>query len=111
MDGQTYTLASLKGRIVLLNFWATWCPPCRKEMPDMENLYRTYEKKGLTVIAASDENRPVVEQFLAKNPYSFTVALDAGGKVQAAFGVDGIPKSFIFDREGRLAAQAIARRT
>jgi peroxiredoxin len=111
MDGQTYTLASLKGRIVLLNFWATWCPPCRKEMPDMENLYRTYEKKGLTVIAASDENRPVVEQFLAKNPYSFTVALDAGGKVQAAFGVDGIPKSFIFDREGRLAAQAIDMRT
>jgi len=111
MDGKTFSLVALKGRVVLLNFWATWCPPCRKEMPDMEKLYRIYEKKGLTVIAASDEARPIVEQFLAKNPYTFTVALDPGGKVQSAFGVDGIPKSFIFDREGRLAAQAMDMRT
>jgi peroxiredoxin len=111
MDGKTYSLAGLKGRVVLLNFWATWCPPCRKEMPDMEKLYRAYEKKGLTVIAVSDEDRATVEQFLAKNPYSFTVALDPGRKVNAAFSVEGIPKSFIFDREGRLAAQAIDMRT
>ena len=111
MDGKAYSLAGLKGRIVLLNFWATWCPPCRKEMPDMEKLYRAYEKKGLTVIAVSDEDRATVEQFLAKNPYSFTVALDPGRKVNAAFSVEGIPKSFIFDREGRLAAQAIDMRT
>ncbi|MEO8371633.1 MAG: TlpA disulfide reductase family protein [Candidatus Solibacter sp.] len=111
MDGKTYSLASLKGRIVLLNFWATWCPPCRKEMPDMEKLYRAYEKRGLTVIAVSDEDRPTVEQFLAKNAYSFPVALDPGREVNKAFNVDGIPKSFIFDREGRLAAQAIDMRT
>ncbi len=111
MDGKTYTLAGLKGRIVLLNFWATWCPPCRKEMPDMEKLYRAYERQGLTVIGVSDEERATVEQFLAKNPYSFPVALDPGRKVNAAFSVEGIPKSFIFDREGRLAAQAIDMRT
>jgi len=111
MDGKTYSLAGLKGRIVLLNFWATWCPPCRKEMPDMEKLYRTYEKKGLTVIAVSDEDRATVAQFLAKNSYSFPVALDSGRQVNKAFSVDGIPKSFIFDREGRLAAQAIDMRT
>ena len=111
MDGKTYSLAGLKGRIVLLNFWATWCPPCRKEMPDMEKLYRAYEKKGLTVIAVSDEDRPTVEQFLAKNTYTFPVALDPGRQVNKAFSVDGIPKSFIFDREGRLAAQAIDMRT
>jgi peroxiredoxin len=63
------------------------------------------------VIAVSDEDRATVEQFLAKNPYSFTVALDPGRKVNAAFSVEGIPKSFIFDREGRLAAQAIDMRT
>jgi len=111
MDGKTYSLAGLKGRVVLLNFWATWCPPCRKEMPDMEKLYRAYEKKGLTVIAVSDEDRPTVEQFLARNSYSFTVALDPDRKVNAAFSVEGIPKSFLFDREGRLAAQAIDMRT
>ncbi len=111
MDGKTYSLAGLKGRIVLLNFWATWCPPCRKEMPDMEKLYRAYEAKGLTVVAVSDEDRPTVEQFLAKNHYSFPVALDPDRKVNTAFDVEGIPKSFIFDREGRLAAQAIDMRT
>jgi peroxiredoxin len=111
MDGRTYSLAGLKGRIVLLNFWATWCPPCRKEMPDMEKLYRSYEKRGLTVIAVSDEDRATVEQFLAKNSYSFTVALDPGRQVNKAFGVDSIPESFIFNREGRLAAQAIDMRT
>jgi peroxiredoxin len=111
LDGKTYTLAGLKGKIVLLNFWATWCPPCRKEMPDMEKLYRTYEKQGLTVIAVSDEYRETVVNFLAKNNYSFPIALDPGRKVNSAFAVDGIPKSFIFDREGRLAAQAIDMRT
>jgi peroxiredoxin len=80
-------------------------------MPDMEKLYRSYEKRGLTVIAVSDEDRATVEQFLAKNSYSFTVALDPGRQVNKAFGVDSIPESFIFNREGRLAAQAIDMRT
>ena len=111
MDGKTYSLAALKGRVVLLNFWATWCPPCRKEMPDLEKLYRRYQDKGLTVVAVSDEDRATVEQFLAKSPYSFPVALDPGKKVNTAFSVDGIPKSFVFDRQGRLAAQAIDMRT
>jgi peroxiredoxin len=111
LDGKTYSLASLKGRVVLLNFWATWCPPCRKEMPDMEKLYREFESRGLTVLAVSDEDRETVEKFLAKNPYSFPVLLDPGRKTNAAFMVEGIPKTFIFDREGRLAAQSIDMRT
>jgi peroxiredoxin len=111
LDGKAYTQATLKGRIVLLNFWATWCPPCRKEMPDMEKLYKQYEARGLVVLAVSDEDRETVERFLAKTPYTFPVLLDPGRKVHAAFMVDGIPKSFIFDREGRLAAQAIDMRT
>ena len=111
LDGKTYTLAGLKGRVVLLNFWATWCPPCRKEIPDMEKLYRRLEAKGLTVIGVSDEDRETVERFLAKTPYSFPIALDPGRKVNTAFMVEGIPKSFLFDREGRLAALAIDMRT
>jgi thiol-disulfide isomerase/thioredoxin len=111
LDGRTYTLESLKGRVVLLNFWATWCPPCRKEMPDMEKLYREYESKGLTVLAVSDEDRQTVEKYLQQNPYTFPVLLDPGRKVNTAFMIDGIPKSFLFDREGRLAAQAIDMRT
>ena len=111
LDGPSSSLHQYRGRIVVVNFWATWCPPCRKEMPDMEKLYRSFEPKGLTVVAVSDEDRATVEEFLAKNHYSFPVALDPDRKVNTAFNVEGIPKSFIFDREGRLAAQAIDMRT
>jgi len=111
MDGKTFSLEALRGKVVLLNFWATWCPPCRKEMPDMEALYRRFQKKGLVVLAVSDEERETVVGFLAKQNYTFPVLLDPGRKVNEAFGVEGIPKSFIFDAEGKLVAQAIDMRT
>jgi len=111
MDGKTYSLAALRGKIVLLNFWATWCPPCRKEMPDMETLYRRFEKKGLVILAVSDEDRETVAGFLEKQHYTFPVLLDPGRRTHDAFSVEGIPKSFIFDAEGRLVAQAIDMRT
>jgi len=111
IDGKTFSLEALRGKVVLLNFWATWCPPCRKEMPDMEALYRRFQKKGLVVLAVSDEERETVVGFLAKQNYTFPVLLDPGRKVNEAFGVEGIPKSFIFDAEGKLVAQAIDMRT
>ena len=111
LDGKKYSLASLKGKVVLLNFWATWCPPCRKEMPDMERLSREFAKKGLVVLAVSDEDRDVVLGYLAKESYSFPFLLDPERKVQIAFHVDSIPKSFVFDRTGNLAAQGIDMRT
>jgi len=111
LDGKTWSLTGLRGRVVLLNFWATWCPPCRKEMPDMEKLYRALEKKGLTVLAVSDEERDTVTGFLQKQSYTFPVLLDPGRKVNTAFRVEGIPQSFLFDREGKLVSQAIDMRT
>lgn len=111
LDGKTYSLAGLRGKIVLLNFWATWCPPCRKEMPDMEKLSQTYADQGLVVLAVSDEARDVVAPFIEKQQYTFPVLLDTDHKVHEDFDVEGIPKSFIFDRDGRLAAQAIDMRT
>jgi peroxiredoxin len=111
LDGKTYSLESLKGKVVLLNFWATWCPPCRKEMPDMEKLSREFAKKGLVVLAVSDENRDVVESYLVKERYSFPILLDPDRKVNTAFQVEGIPQSFVFDRSGKLAGHAIDMRT
>ena len=111
MDGKTYSLAALRGKVVLVNFWATWCPPCRKEMPDMEKLYRQFAGKGFVVLAISDEDRETVEGFLAKQKYTYPVLLDPGRKVHTAFDVDGIPKSFLFDRTGKLAGQTIDMRT
>ena len=111
LDGKTYTLAGLKGHVVLLNFWATWCPPCRKEMPDMEKLYQQFKSKGLIVLAVSDEDRDTVATFEGKQKYSFPILLDPDRKVNDAFNVEGIPKSFLFDRDGKLVAKAIDMRT
>lgn len=111
LDGRTYTPESLRGKVVLLNFWATWCPPCRREMPDLEKLYQRFAPQGLVVLAVSDEKRETVEGFLAKQHYTFPVLLDAGRKVNTAFGIEGIPNSFLFDREGKLVGQAIDMRT
>ena len=111
LDGKTYSLDGLRGKVVLLNFWATWCPPCRKEMPDLEKLYRELAGKGFVVLAVSDEKREVVEKFLADKGYTFPVLLDEGRQVNGAFDVEGIPKSFLFGRDGKIVGQAIDMRT
>jgi len=109
LDGRVYSLADLRGKVVLVNFWATSCMPCRKEMPEMEKLYREFGDKGLLVLAISTEERLLVAKFIAEKGYSFPVLLDPGGKASADFDVDGVPKSFLFDRQGALVAEAIDR--
>jgi peroxiredoxin len=96
---------------VLVNFWATWCPPCRKEMPDLETLYGRFGSKGLVVLGISDEEAAKVEPFIRERKVSFPVLLDPGRKVNEMFVVEGIPKSFVYDREGKLVAQSIDMRT
>ena len=111
LNGKTWTLADLHGQIVLVNFWATWCPPCRKEMPDMQALYQEFKDRGLVILAISDEDPAKVEPFIAANKFSYPILLDPGRKVNDLFQVEGIPKSFLYDRAGRLAAQAMDMRT
>ena len=111
LQGKPWTLADLKGKVVLVNFWATWCPPCRKEMPDLEALYQRFQSKGLVVLAISDEDRTKVEGFLAGKNFTFPVLLDPDRKVHEMFEVEGIPKSFVYDRKGKLVAESIDMRT
>ncbi len=111
LDGKTYSLDGLRGKVVLLNFWATWCPPCRREMPDLEKLYQALAPRGFVVLAVSDEARGTVEKFLEGKGYTFPVLLDPGREVNSAFQVQGIPQSFVFDRQGKLVAQSIDMRT
>ncbi|HYV24290.1 MAG TPA: TlpA disulfide reductase family protein [Pyrinomonadaceae bacterium] len=111
LEGKTWTLQSLHGKVVLVNFWATWCPPCRKEMPDLDALYRKFKDQGLVVLAISDEEIAKVKPFLAARTLGFPILLDPGRKINALFRIDGIPKTFIYDREGKLAAQSIDMRT
>jgi len=111
LSGETWTFAELRGKVVLVNFWATWCPPCRKEMPDLETLYGRFSSKGLVVLAISDEETAKVEPFIRERKLSFPVLLDPGRKANEMFVVEGIPKSFVYDREGKLVAQSIDMRT
>ena len=111
LSGKTWTFSEMRGKVVLVNFWATWCPPCRKEMPDLETLYQRFASQGLVVLGISDEEANKVEPFIRERKFSFPVLLDPGRKVHEMFVVEGIPKSFVYDREGKLAAQSIDMRT
>ena len=112
LNGTQWTLKALRGKVVLVNFWATWCPPCRKEMPDLNVLYQRFKDRGLVILALSDEEANVVKPFIAtQQKVTYPVLLDPGGKVTDLFQVQGIPKTFIYSRDGKLAAQSIDMRT
>ncbi len=111
LGGNAWTLKSLRGKVVLVNFWATWCPPCRKEMPDLESLYSRFKDQGLVILAISDEDAGKVKPFVTERRVSYPILLDPGRKVNTLFAIEGIPKTFVYDREGKLVAQAIDMRT
>jgi len=111
LNGKSWTLKSLQGKVVLVNFLATWCPPCRKEMPDLDALYKQFQSQGLVVLAISDEDAAKVKPFIAEKGITYTVLLDPGRKVNTLFNVMGIPKTFIYDRSGKLVAESIDMRT
>ena len=111
LDGKSWKLSELKGKVVLLNFWATWCPPCNRELPDMQALYERFKNQGLVVLAISDEELGKVKPFVAKRKLTYPVLLDPGRRVNDMFEIEGIPKSFVYDREGKIVAEAIDMRT
>jgi len=111
LNGKSWTLSGLRGKVVLVNFWATWCPPCRKEMPDLETLYNRFKGQGLVVLGISDEDASKVNAFISEGGYTYPILLDPGRKVNDLFQIEGIPKTFVFARDGKLVAQSIDMRT
>ena len=111
LEGKPWSLQALHGKVVLVNFWATWCPPCRKEMPDLDKLYQQFKDQGVLILAISDEDISKVQPFIAEHHYTYPILVDPGSKVHQTFRVEGIPKSFVYDRNGKLAAEAIDMRT
>jgi peroxiredoxin len=111
LRGTPWTLKDLRGKVVLVNFWATWCPPCRKEMPDLQILYEKFGDEGFVILAISDEDAGKVRPFIAERKITYPVLLDPGRKVNDLFQVEGIPKSFVYDRTGKLVSESIDMRT
>jgi thiol-disulfide isomerase/thioredoxin len=101
--GDTVALDRLKGQVVYVDFWASWCGPCKRSFPWMNELAERYGDKGFTVVAVNvDKKREDAERFLAGTPARFTVVYDAPGATPAAWAVKGMPSSYLVDRSGRV---------
>ena len=107
-DGKAVTLADFRGKILVLNFWATWCPPCIDEMPSLNRLTERYSGKGLEVVAVSvDEDPDAYRSFLAKNKIAFLTLRNPSRIVSELYGTYKLPESYIISRDGRLLQKII----
>lgn len=101
MKGNTVTLDSMKGKVVFLDFWATWCDPCREEFPELDALYKKFGKDGFEVIGISvDKSESNVAEFLKKRPVSFIILTNTKGDVAESYGLPGMPTGFIIGKDG-----------
>jgi peroxiredoxin len=107
LGGHEVSLSSMRGKVVFLNLWATWCEPCRREMPSIEKLYEKFGKdKSFVILAVSEDSdgSKAVAPYVKKSGYKFEVLLDPRNDVGEAYNVSGIPETFVIDRGGRIVA-------
>lgn len=112
LDGDSLHLASLVGNPVLLNVWATWCPPCREEMPALQALHERYGPRGLRILGVSVDSRgseQTIRRFLEEGGYTFTILHDASDAVSRQFRTIGVPETFLIDADGRIVRRWIGR--
>jgi len=102
LDEKTISLNSLKGKVVILNFWATWCPPCRAEIPEFVRFYRDYKKEGVEIIGLGvNDSDAALQKFGRENRINYPVANDKGNQVSSLYGgIRSIPTTFVIDRKG-----------
>jgi len=110
-DGKIYRLSDYRGKVVVLNFWATWCPPCRYEMPSMERAYRKVKGGNIAILAVNvGENEDTVFAFTGHYPVTFPLPLDRDGSVIGKYPVVGLPTTFIIDPQGQVTHRAVGSR-
>jgi len=113
LAGRMHDLAELRGKVVLINFWATWCPPCRREMPSMERLSNVLEGEPFIVLAVDvGEDADTIESFTSQldTTLTFPILLDTRGHSMKAWKVSGLPTTFVVDKRGHVVASAIGGR-
>ncbi len=103
-NGQRFKLAENTDKVVLLNFWATWCNPCVKEMPAIQKIYEEYPDTVQVIGANDGEDRDLVDSFVKKNDYTYPICYDMDGKLAEAYPSDGIPYTIIIGKDGKVAA-------
>lgn len=110
-DNGPLALEQLRGKVVYLDFWASWCSPCRKSMPWMNDIHARYAKDGLVILAVNVDSDPkAAQRFLAEVPTRFTIGYDPKGEIAALYGLKGMPSTFIIDRRGRLRSAHVGFR-
>ena len=104
LKGNDVSLSDYNGKVVLLNFWATWCPPCRSEMPSIEKLHKKYSDKGLVVLAVATDRKgeEIVKPFVDEKGLTFTVLIDSSADVSDSYGVIGLPTTYVIGRDGTI---------
>ena len=109
LDGKMVSLSDYKGKVVLVNIWATWCPPCVDEMPSMEKLYNKFKGQNFEILAVSidEPGLKAVAPFMRKFNLTFPALIDSKGAINAVYGVTGVPESFIIDKQGILAKKIV----
>ena len=105
LNGKTVSLADLKGHVVILDFWATWCPPCRREIPDFVNLQNEYGSRGLQIVGIALDDQDKVEAFARENGMNYPVLIGSDEIARRYGGIDGIPTTFIIDRKGKFVGR------
>ncbi len=99
-----HSLENYKGKVIFLNFWATWCPPCKKEMPDVESIYKEYgeNKKDVIILGINSEKENEVKKFLKDKGYTFPTLIDENSEVMRKYFIQAFPTSFVIDKEGNV---------